>query len=774
MSWQQSLEAGNLAFAGGLYEAALPKYLQAVQLARKTHDLSGIGESTRALARVYLQLGKAEEAEIAATEAFDTDQIFWGYDNQQLADDMFWLGEARRRLGKFESARESMERAFATRVGLYGEIHDDSLSSMIGLIWLNLAHENRYDDVVTLMHRATTAFASLHPYGDFAKALNMQFLLRPYIEHNSEQEAEGISRRVQQALRTVLGDSNQEIQQVLKDCSSVMHDANKHMSAWRFKSRAAAMGNQSIPDRLANQVENMAAETAKEPDKHTVVPDFEKTPHPSLNFSEQPEGTELNPGYRQHYIAVDETSASEEVSTELPGVVSSSALPSGSGTGVGTTSEAPTVNYGSSQASIEAREQKFEYDDQQNYLGRMLRLASLDLDVRGAINWWLVCALISGAVSSIIYTLSGFALLAPWSFLFAVVTAFIGCGLWLSFLVSRHQSKLERQLPPALDQMASMLEAGSPVAECITSLGDNSPSPIRLEFSRCASMLRDGSPLKPSLTELTHHFSAQEVKSLVDAINISRSVGGGLARDVRLIARDLRDRESTAGGASLTSAQVKLWILILGIGFAVSTLQILFIPGAGVGYFQSTAVRAILVLFFLTTAGSAAVLATPEQSGPALRRLKSKLLSNYSRQQVGIRLRSELPSFLDKIVILTEIGISLPQAVAQVRNESSASCPTLCRELEYTIDHLTSFKSAIPSAFRKMGEEYKVQELIELGSALDAAERSKSSIGYQLREQSGALRSHLTLSRRARKTKTIYVVFVIVACIVCYLMLFGR
>ena len=751
MSWQQAFEAGNLAFTGGLYEAALPKYQQAVELARSANDLSGIGETSRALTRLYLELNRAEDAETAGNEAFDADQTFWGYDNQQLADDMFWLAEARRRLGKYESAREMMERALAARVGLFGEIHDDSLSSMIGLIWLNLAEEKNYSQVLELMHRATKAFASLHPYGHFAKTLNMQVLLKPYVQRGKDQEAEAISRRVQQALRAVLGDSNQETQQVLKDCSLVMHDANKHMSAWRFKSRAAAMGSQTMPDRLAQHAENTIPSFTKEEAPNHVVPDFEKAPRAASHFAEQPEGTELKPGSRQYEIISSDEPTAEPALIEWPDA--------------GPTSAPMIVDQPSPIESnsfeIPPSDLKYVHDEHRDLLGETLKLAGSDLNSTAAIGWWLAWSIGTAVLSSTIYGVSGFIALTPWSFIFGFVTASIGCLLWLRFIVARHQSLLEKQLPAALDQMAAMLEAGNPVTECFIFLGNNSPPPIRQAFSRCALFLREGRTLQQALTEFGHSFEAHEAKSLTDAINLSRSFGGGLARDVRLIAHDLRERESAAAGASLTSAQVKFWIFLLSIGFAISVAQILLSPTSGAAVLQSAGTQLVLVLSLLILIGCGSVLATPKTSGPAIARLKTKFLRNYSKQQVGNKLRNELPGFLDKIVMLTEIGISLPQAVAQVRNESSASCPTLCHLLDYTLDHLPSFKSAIPNAFRKLGEDYKVQELIDLGSALDAAERTKSSIGYQLKEQSGALRSHLSLSRRARRTRSLYVVFVV-------------
>jgi Flp pilus assembly protein TadB len=407
-----------------------------------------------------------------------------------------------------------------------------------------------------------------------------------------------------------------------------------------------------------------------------------------------------------------------------------------------------------------------------DYLAIALRMAGLSIGTKPVFLWWLFSAVVVGVISSTLYSLNGLPALAPWSFMLGFIVATIGFGLWLAITAARHQSVLAKQLPSALDLMASMLEAGSPVPECIIFLGENSPNPIRVEFNRCAVLLRNGNPVRDAIAELAHYFHGSEIKAFVDAINLSWSGGGSLARDVRNIASDMRGKHSAAGGANITAAQVNLILLVFAVLFSISTLQTVFVPASGTGLLQSTFPRIILVVSFFAAISSGAVLAMPKQSGPALKRFKTILLGDNSRWKVSHQLRNELPGFLDRIIMLTESGISLPQAVAQVRSQSSASCPTLCRELETTINNLTSFKSAIPNAFKKMGEEYQVQELVHLGAALDAAERTGSSVGYQLKEQGGALRSHLKLSRQTRKTKVMYVVFVILLAIAGYLILF--
>ena len=134
-------------------------------------------------------------------------------------------------------SRELFERVLQQRLSTFGEMHDDTLNVFIRLIWLDL-QEGRKESGIALTQRAANIFASLHPAGAFTRALNIKALLQPYKDQNRPKEAEIITTRLQETLRTVFGANHPEIHQLLADCSALMKDANRQMAAWHLQSRA--------------------------------------------------------------------------------------------------------------------------------------------------------------------------------------------------------------------------------------------------------------------------------------------------------------------------------------------------------------------------------------------------------------------------------------------------------------------------------------------------------------------------------------------------------
>jgi tetratricopeptide (TPR) repeat protein len=158
--WQQSSEAGHRAVAGGFFDAAVANFRLAAESARKSGDQHALAETLRPLAKTYLVLGKVEKARQAAKEADEVDRVFWGYENQQVAEDMFLLGEALRRQGDFAGARDLFDRALTVRISLFGEAHVDSLAVMIKLILLDL-QEGDDERLVTGIRQAAGIFSEV-------------------------------------------------------------------------------------------------------------------------------------------------------------------------------------------------------------------------------------------------------------------------------------------------------------------------------------------------------------------------------------------------------------------------------------------------------------------------------------------------------------------------------------------------------------------------------------------------------------------------------------
>lgn len=103
----------------------------------------------------------------------------------------------------------------------------------------------------------------------------------------------------------------------------------------------------------------------------------------------------------------------------------------------------------------------------------------------------------------------------------------------------------------------------------------------------------------------------------------------------------------------------------------------------------------------------------------------------------------ELPTIIDLLIVCAQAGLGLLMAVDKVSKEVSMSCPILSVEMAQLINDVKIFAKSVPHALREMGERCGVDELINMASALIAAEAKGADISYPLRQQADALRDRL-------------------------------
>jgi len=984
-------EAGNRAFGGGLFESALNNYLQALELAKKTADLSFISDSSRGLAKTYLQLGKVEEALHAAQEADANDREFWGYENQQVCEDMFLTAEALRRQENFAQARKLFARVRELNVMFFGEMHDHTLEVLVKLIWLDL-QEGRSESLDSLTQHAVEVFSTLHPAGAFTKALNIKFLLQPYMEQNRQQDAELISNRIQQTLRTVLGATHPEIRQALSDCSAVMKTANRHMAAWHLQSRAdviekkdavdrwaqpasaptilvdgiPVLVHQSNPELAKERAQQLAAarakkdgtptklqiltwqqlwdeaekalssglydaaldflldalDSARKADDHASVSETlrkltklyldidmvaqaekaareaaeidrafwgDENPHlssdqfllaetlrrqekfaqarmllesvlavriqvygaahgetlstlirliwldlqehnddsliehtaqsaevfsqcqPRESFSELLDLKSLMQPYIERNLRPEVESICNKMESvartvfgesnkELPFIAADCSTvkksldraPVGgklnmqwhpgekinagdlrphsadgdlSGGNFSSRSEenfdtsVPTYRDNLSATGASAGTTGGAYGAStisgmlMNVCRRGLNLAGTQMEPKSFISLSIGCAAAAGLCSAATYCLAGYFALSIESF--AIV--FLGVAVLilgvLQIMIMLRQNSLQTQLPNVLEIIASLLQAGTPITQALKQVSETSPEPIGAEFQRVVVALQEGKSFSQAFAQMMSYARLPQLAQLSDAINANRSSGGNLARHVSVIAKEIREAEKER--RLLLKRSAPAMALITGFALLVvlnSIWHLGFDPAASAAFLDSALTK--VILFLICAAPPAFLLYAAKSSrsreNGSLKLPATALGAFIHKQIMRDRLRNELSKFLDVVVMYVQSGVSVPQAVQMVRNEASASCPTLARELDVTLHNLTSFKSSLPLAFRKIGEQYDVRELVTLAATLDAASQLGGSVGSQLLEQSESLRDHLSKAGQAR------------------------
>ena len=151
----------------------------------------------------------------------------------------------------------------------------------------------------------------------------------------------------------------------------------------------------------------------------------------------------------------------------------------------------------------------------------------------GLIAWSIVLAL----------TVLSFWLLAG-SLTFAILgSLLIFCGPWwiLRRMAERHREKIEDQLADSMVSLSSSIRAGLSLAQAIKTLADNSPKPIKAEFSRIVGEYEMGKPLDRTLDEAKDRLRSENFALFAAAMLASRESGGRLNETVDRIAHSVRE-----------------------------------------------------------------------------------------------------------------------------------------------------------------------------------------------------------------------------------------
>jgi Flp pilus assembly protein TadB len=113
----------------------------------------------------------------------------------------------------------------------------------------------------------------------------------------------------------------------------------------------------------------------------------------------------------------------------------------------------------------------------------------------------------------------------------------------------------------------------------------------------------------------------------------------------------------------------------------------------------------------------------------------------------------ELPTVIDLLIVCAQAGLGLLMGVDKVSKEVGGSAPVLCIEMQQLIQDVKMFAKSVPVAMREMGERCGVDELINMASALIAAEQKGADISYPLRQQGDALRDRLKRKKEEEAAK---------------------
>lgn len=126
-------------------------------------------------------------------------------------------------------------------------------------------------------------------------------------------------------------------------------------------------------------------------------------------------------------------------------------------------------------------------------------------------------------------------------------------------------SRIEVQLPEALDLISRALRAGHAFPTALKMVGDEMKDPLAGEFAIAFDEVNFGVSMPDALMNLANRIPSTDLRYFVIAVLIQRDTGGNLSELLESISTIIRDRIKLLGQVRVLSAEGKLsaWILSL-------------------------------------------------------------------------------------------------------------------------------------------------------------------------------------------------------------------
>jgi len=191
-------------------------------------------------------------------------------------------------------------------------------------------------------------------------------------------------------------------------------------------------------------------------------------------------------------------------------------------------------------------------------LDRFLLQSGLNLSVASFMGIALALAIAGGCAVA----LAG----APlWAAAGIAVLLAVMWSLWVQRARMKRMSRIDSQLPDALDLMARAMQAGHAFSSALRMVGTDGPQPIAHEFQITFDEINFGIPLQTAMGNLATRVASSDLRFFVVAVLIQRETGGNLSEVLSAISALVRDRQKLAGTVKVLSAEARLsaWILTI-------------------------------------------------------------------------------------------------------------------------------------------------------------------------------------------------------------------
>lgn len=144
---------------------------------------------------------------------------------------------------------------------------------------------------------------------------------------------------------------------------------------------------------------------------------------------------------------------------------------------------------------------------------------------------------------------------------------------------AKRMTRIEHQLPDALDLMSRAMRAGHAFPNALKMVGDEMSDPLGAEFRTAFDEVNFGIALPEAMQNLARRVPSTDLRYFVVAVLIQRETGGNLADLLTNISNIIRDRIKLLGQIRVlsTEGRVSSWVLSL-LPFGAASLMHLVNP----------------------------------------------------------------------------------------------------------------------------------------------------------------------------------------------------
>ncbi len=218
----------------------------------------------------------------------------------------------------------------------------------------------------------------------------------------------------------------------------------------------------------------------------------------------------------------------------------------------------------------------------QRLLLQMPRVSQLDrLLEQSGLTWTVSDMIVLSLISPVLVGGLGLFLHLPVYLVLLLALVSVSIPLLLVLRAkSKRLSKVDHQLPDALDLIGRALRAGHAFPTAMKMVGDEMNAPIADEFKATFDEVNFGISMNDALMNLATRVPSTDLRYFVIAVMIQRETGGNLAELLDNISKIIRERIKLLGQIRVLSAEGKMSAWVLGLlPFAAALMIQLTNPG---------------------------------------------------------------------------------------------------------------------------------------------------------------------------------------------------